>query len=246
MSYVGTGVIDANMNGTLDTGISDPCSLAAWVQLPNHPLAFQVALMLCSTFNAGTFNDSYALRTNSADNSFHFRCQDNAAGASVAAATLTNVEVDGIWIPWIGTVSGDAVGRAIEVGAAGSGTNGAIRTVANGLTKIIIGASAALSQELVGKIAEVCVWTGVISAPNIASYRAGIDPSIIDASNLRCFYPFREDTGTTIANLGLDTGGDLSVTDWAFDADHPTIITGGQAATIYSKLLAGQLSGLVH
>lgn len=245
MSYIGTGVNDANMNGTLDTGISDPCSLACWIKVANHPVAFQVALMLCATFNAGNFNDSYALRTNSTDNIFHVRCQDNAAGASTAAATLTNGTVDGIWLPWIGTISAGDNGRDVYVGAQ-SGTNGATRTVASALTKIIVGASAALSQEFVGRIAEVCVWDGVLSAPNIASYIAGIDPSIIDAGNLRAFYPLRTDTGTSIANLGLDTGGDLSVTDWAFDADHPTIITGGQAATIYSKLLAGQLSGLIH
>lgn len=245
MSYIGTGVTDANMNGTLTTGISDPCSLGCWIKVANHPLAFQVAVMLCSTFNAGTFNDSYALRTNSTDNVFHVRCQDNAAGASTAAASLTNGTVDGIWLPWLGTIASGDNQRDVYVGAQ-SGTNGATRTVAAGLTKIILGASAALSQEFVGRIAEVCVWDSVLSAPDIAAFIAGVDPSIIAASNLRAFYPLRENSGTSIANLGLDTGGDLSVTDWAFDADHPTIITGGQAMSIYSKLLAGPVAGLVY
>lgn len=232
MSYQTESAGNRCFHGTLNTAIAYPLTLLAWVKVTAHPVAFQQALCLCSTYAGGNFNNSHHLRTNSTDDIWHARSQDGSAGANVAAATKN---IDGVWAPWIGRFNASGVGRDCDVSDQ-TGTNGSTRTVTAG-AEVIVGASAVPSQHFDGLLAEVAIWDKILDSTELADIKAGTYPNLVAPSNCVAYYPLS--TNGDLANYGTDSAGDLTaINSPTFSSDHPVMIGGGGANGRRSGFLA--------
>jgi hypothetical protein len=103
------------------------------------------------------------------------------------------------------------------------------RNLTDGLKYVRLGETFAGLQDFAGRLAEVAIWDYALSDSEITSYMNGTPASSIQPSYLIGYWPLNADNSTQ-SNLGVDAGGDLSVTGAVYDADHPTMLTVGQPA----------------
>jgi hypothetical protein len=103
------------------------------------------------------------------------------------------------------------------------------RTVAT-IQHIVAGENFAGGNDLDGLLAELACWDIALNATQITDYLAGTAAPLIAASDLIGYWPLSANNATQ-SNLGVDTGGDLTVTGATYSSDHPTISSGGTTIT---------------
>lgn len=228
MSYL-FNAANERMTGTLTSTYAATCTLALYLKTANHPAAASCIMQLGASSSAVA--DSLALRTTATDNQWGARYTDPAASADTASRTQN---VDTTWAPLVATFP-SASSRIIRVADyANSGSASAARTASDDVMKYLrIGETLAAAEDLGAAgtfyIAEVAIWNAILSQTDIESYMAGTAASSIAAANLIGYWPLNASNATQ-SNLGVDAGGDLSVTGATYDADHPTITTSGPIA----------------
>lgn len=199
-----------------------PSTLAAWIKITVHPIALDCIQMV--GVNSASANNSLILRTGASDNAWQAAVQTGTGGSG-----NTNVvkDVDGVWTPFIGIFISDT---SREIWFSDQNDSSATSNVLTGVLQYIrCGTTLAGANDYTGKIAEMCYWDKQISAGDITNFLAGNSPLTISGANLRGYWPMSSDGGSTEANLGTDSGGDLTWNGTTFDADHPTITGGGSS-----------------
>jgi hypothetical protein len=219
MSYSFDGSND-RMTGTFASTYADPVTLAAFIKVTAHPLATDIILTLGNSSSAN--EDSYALRSNSVDDEWQAIA---TTSTGTTGAGIASVNIDGVWAGYVGKFSHDELRDVYIQTLANTGQGTTPRAVADVLQFIRVGENLAGLLDYAGLIAECAIWNKALSDAEITSYLAGEAASGVAAANLIGYWPLNTDNATQ-SNLGLDAGGNLTVTGATFSADHPTI-TGG-------------------
>lgn len=233
MSYGFDGSGD-RIVGTLTTAVVFPCTIACFIKVTNHPYPTEkVPLMLANA--TGSTNDSAKLRTSTTvDNAWALRYTDSAG---TTASPNKAVTADNTWLPWCATLASDDFTCYVSDNTgAGNSTTNVLDSA--GMTKVHIGEDSSGLYDWLGNIAEVAIWDKVLSSAEVASYCSGTAASSIAAANLRGYWPLNASNATQ-SNLGLDSTGDLTVTNATYDADHPTITSGGHPAASRARGIPG-------
>ncbi len=234
MSYIFDGTND-RMTGSFTSSYGDPLTLAAHIKLPaGHPGVIDYVLSLGASSSAR--NDSYALRLNSVVNEYSMVSFDSADLTTGATTAFDIGTTD--WAGYVGTVNGEANRDVYIKALANTDNNGGTRTVADTLRFIHVGESLVAANDFTGRIAELAIWNKVLSAAEITSYMNGESASTIAAANLIGYWPLSASSATQ-SNLGLDSGGDLTVSGATFSTDHPTITIPGASGRRRRTALLG-------
>jgi hypothetical protein len=221
MSYAFDGANDT-LTGAFGTTYQIPMTIACWIKVAAHPVAGDIIMTVGK--NAAATTDSFDIRSDTTDDVWGMRAIDSAAAASNAMYTLN---IDATWTPIVAVYT-SATDRKIYVGSysnAGSSTQS--RTVLD-VGYVRLGEALNAAGDYVGNIAEAAVWDKALSQAEIEAYCAGTAASGIGASDLIGYWPLNASNATQ-SNLGVDSAGDLTVTSATYDADHPTISSGGAA-----------------
>lgn len=158
-----------------------------------------------------------------ADDASAFMQSTTEAFTSVASDSAG--DWDDIWVPMMGvfsTVGTDDFTLYVEDAAHVSTQTGGrvIGTVAN----IMLGRRATATSPMNGLLAEPCIWDSALTAGNFTSLVGGANPTTIDGSNLKAYYPLDSDTGSSVPDVSGNSGPTLTVTGTvAYNADHPTV-----------------------
>lgn len=231
MSYSFDGANDS-LSGSFTSTYADPVTLACFVKLTTHPVA--VDTFVCLGNSASSFDDSYRIETGSADDAW--RATSRTTGDSQAEITAFNR--DGLWTPVVGVFTSSTL-RDLYVAAIGNtAQNTTTRTVADVLQYLRVGEDLSGGRDFAGKLAEIAIWNKALDSSEITAYLGGTAASGIGAANLIGYWPLSASNATQ-ANLGTDAGGDLTVTNATYSADHPTISSSSvasRAAAYYAML----------
>lgn len=229
MSYVYNGAGDSLDGAFTSSYNGEAITIACYINVADHLGVTTTILMLGN--NSGSQNDAHSLKTVTVDNRWAAQSVDTAGSTDSAVETIN---VDGIWTGLVGTFVSDS-SRVIYVGAIGNtGSSSTSRAVADALKNIRVGRQLGGAQVFTGKIAEVAMWNAVLDSGQITSYLAGTAASSIAPANLIGYWPLSADSPTH-TNLGIDAGGTLTVTGAVFDADHPSIATGGSNIAVKAR-----------
>lgn len=231
MSYSFDGTGDY-LTGSFTSTYADPVTLACWFKVTTHPVALDCLVALGNS--SSSQNDSYMLQTGSADDAW--RATSRTTGDS--SAEVTSLNRDATWTAMVGVFTSNTL-RDLYVGAIGNTAQSTdIRNVADVLQYLSVGHNLASGQNYTGLLAEVAIWNKALDTSEITSYLGGTAASGIGAANLIGYWPLSASNATQ-ANLGTDAGGDLTVTNATYSADHPTISSSSvasRAAAYYAML----------
>lgn len=224
MSYTFDGTNDRITGSFTSTYAGDTFTIAAYVKYTDHPAAIDTIAMIGN--NSGDNLNSHSIRTTGTDNQFAVA---SIEGGTASTASVSHV-ADGTWIPVVGIITSNTQ-RDIRVATyANTAQATTARDVADALQFISIGESLDLANDATMSIAEVAMWNIALGQSAIEAYMAGTVSTAIEAANLIGYWPLSADNATQ-SNEGVDAGGDLSVANAIFNADHPTITAGGGSAT---------------
>jgi hypothetical protein len=239
MSYSFDGTNDV-LTGTFTSSYaSEPLTLACWVKVVTHPIAVDCLIQVGNSNTSQ--NDSQSIKTLNVDNAWN---GVSINGAGETDSCQVDIDIDGVWAGIVATFSSSTL-RSIYIQALANQDDGFQESILADLMKYIsVGSNLAGSQDFgaassnAGKLAEIAVWDAVLSDDDITSYLAGITAASIDASNLIGYWPLSASSGTQ-SNLGLDAGGDLTVSGATFSSDHPTITIPGASGRRRRTALMG-------
>lgn len=211
-----------NAIGAFASTYGGPITLGCWFKFTDHPVAIDVLVQVGESNSSS--DESYVLRTTSTDNQFTAYVQ-GSGGSGIANVSKSGI--DGVWTPFLGvyiaaddrdSYVGDAVGGSLVAAS-----------FPDAVQHVRLGENMGAGQDYTGLLAEVCVWNKELDAGEIAAFLAGDSPLSIAGANLVGYWPMSANGGSSEANLGVDTGGDLTFSGPVFDADHPTISGGGSS-----------------
>jgi len=225
MSYFFDGS-NSSLLGQFNTALQQPVSIGIWFRILAHPL--QADCMLQLNNDQVDSEDIVIIRTDATADTY----QGRADALNLAACNIVRAAV-GAWTPaiWISTnTAGGKFFLADQVNTSG------INVICAPMAFIGVGETTHLTQDFSGWLAEPAVWDRVLTDEEAALYLAGNRAAVIAEANLRGYWPMDEDSPTH-ANLGLDTGGLLTVTGATFDADHPPIL----GPPVVTEPLMGQI-----
>lgn len=221
------------MLATLATPIAMPFMMGFFFKPVNYILATRGIATLSANVAVA---DSFGWRmANNADNRWTWYNRD----ATVQREVSIDRAIDNTWTGFLG-LARSTTSRICWVGDNTPSTEGTgLASMGTSFTLLRLGEEGGggndLGQDLLDqKIAEFCLWdcSGLtdsrLSDQEIADFMGGLSAAFIQPSKLRVYSPFSS-AGGTQANLGLDTGGDFTVTGATFDTDHPIISGGGSA-----------------
>jgi hypothetical protein len=222
VSYLFDGVNDG-LTGTFTSTYTDPITLACFVKVAAHPVAFGTLVQIGNS-NA-SIDETYTIRTSSTDDLWE----------AVSRNTLTSnanvtLNIDGVWAGIIGVFINDSLRELYLKTTATMDSNTGNRPVADVNQFISIGLGMGGAQDFTGNIAEAAIWNKALTSADITRYLAGVRALRIAPANLIGYWPLSASNATQ-ENLGVDTGGDLTVTAALFDADHP-VITDSEVVSI--------------
>ena len=231
MSYSFDGTNDY-LSGSFTSTYADPVTLACFVKLTTHPVA--VDCFVCLGNSSSSFDDSYRIETGSTDDAW--RATSRTTGDS--QAEITSLNRDATWTPVVGVFTSNTL-RDLYVAAIGNTAQSTTsRAVADVLQYVRVGEELSGGRDFNGLIAEVAIWNKALDTSEITSYLGGTAASGIAAANLIGYWPLSASNATQ-SNLGTDAGGDLTVTNATYSADHPTISSSSvasRAAAYYAML----------
>lgn len=224
---------DGRLGGTLTGSYgSNGITFGAFLKMTAHPLASDCYLAFGNS--TGTVDDSIALRTGGSAG--QWQVLSTVTGGANASALISGFTPDAAtigttynatagWFAFVGQVAADDNLRVGWIGnTSNTATSGVLRVIGNALKHVYIGENLAASQDANALVAEVAIWDGILSTPQVASYMAGNVASGIQAANLIAYYALK-DSGV-LTNAGTDSGGTLTplaLGGQAWDSDHPTI-----------------------
>jgi hypothetical protein len=215
MSYLFDGANDT-MTGTFTSTYADPVTLACWIKITAHPVAAD-ALIYFGNSSSST-DESYATRTSTTDDAWSAISRTTLNGT----ATLSDVNVDGVWAPIVGVFVSDDLRYIYAKSPQLVASDTTSRAVADVLQFVRLGETFTAAQDFTGRMAEVAIWNVGLTTKDVTRYMVGVSASIIQPANLIGYWPLIVDSSTQ-QNLGVDATGDLTVTSALVDADHPII-----------------------
>jgi hypothetical protein len=222
MSYL-FDAANEKMVGTLATAITYPITQIAAVKFATHPNTNRWLMGLGKSPSSNSGSVSIRL---SNGNTWTAPAFDDGGTADTANASPHNY--DGVWVRVLAEFLSDT-SRSIYVGSIGNtDTNVQSAVITGTLDDIKIGESFAGTTDLGTDdtlVAEVAIWNAELTTQQKTDALAGNIVTGIQPSLLVGYWPMSSDSGGTIANLGTDSNGDLTVTGATFDPDHPTIIS---------------------
>lgn len=232
MSYL-FNALNERLTGTLTTSISPPFTMGCWIKVPDYQLANRAFFSLGASVSQDT--SAWIRMNNSLDNEWQAVVRDTTTRL---VSRTTNR--DGVWFAFISRVI-SATSRFCDDDT-GTSAQGTASCTLSGLTLIRLGEDAAggtdLGTDSVNRyVAEPAIWDANLGSSDVAAYLAGTAASSIAASNLRFYVPCA--VNGVLDNLGLDAGGDLTVSGATWDADHPTITTPSGFSKTNRQLLLG-------
>ena len=214
------------MSGTFNTPYTVPLTMGCWIKYADHPESVDRILVLHKDAN----NDEYiSLQSSGTADRLDAR-QSDSGGDSAAFHTSSVGEYNGVWVPLVITSETTSLWNIFVELITNTDDNSTSRDP-GAIGEISVGDAPSGSGHWINNIAECAIWDGELSNANVTSFLGGTCAADIDASNLRGYWSMDTDNSTQ-ANEGTDIGGDLTVTNAVFDADHPTITCGGTIAPL--------------
>ena len=218
MSYLFDGANDRLTGTFTSTYNAEGVTLAAFVKVTAHPIAVDSIIQFGNSSSSD--DQSHWIVTSGTDNHWLLRSRTTI---SVSADRFENI--DGIWAAIVGVITNDSLRDIYVNGISNTAQSTGTQAVADVLQFVRLGEDMTGAQDFTGRIAEVAIWNAALNSSQITSYIAGTAASGIAAANLIGYWPLSASASPQL-NLGIDSGGDLTVTGAVFDADHPTISQG--------------------
>jgi len=220
-----------NIKGSFTGTFAIPVSILCWVKgtIMGSDAYFYFGK------NPSDGNDSVHVGTGSAATKIEAGATDSAGVERSADYTTGAAEYDDVWVPVLGVfTSSNNRDIYIEV-IANTANSGAARTVAGLLKHLIAGENPSGSQPWTGLLAELAVWDKALVSGEITDLldnaKAPVD---VANANLIGYWSLDHDDSTPDDESG-NGGPTLTVTGATFDADHPSIVSGGSIVPILSQ-----------
>ena len=215
MSYLFDGANDS-LAGTFSSTYADPVTLACWLKVTAHPVANDAMLMFGNS--SSVIDHSYVLKTSTSDDVWQAVARDTTNSGAVSPVT----NVDGIWAAMVGVFTNNDL-RDVYILHPGLTARDTVNKAPNDVLQFIrVGEDLSGLQDYADRLAEISIWNAALTTKDITRYMVGVSAAIIAPANLIGYWPLNANNATQ-QNLGIDAGGDLTVTGAVFDADHPLI-----------------------
>lgn len=224
MSYL-CDAIGEKLQGQFASTYSYPITLGIWVKASDWDASNRYALQLGNITN--NWDDSLSIRNAGTADSMAASHISTAGGVSSAERAFDSpAQYDDVWLPVIATFLSDTERNVFYGNISQTVQSVVSQTVTETLDHICVGNSLETGNDefVDGLIAEAAIWNKELTPEEITNYLVGTQAKTIASANLIGYWPLSLDNSTQL-NQGSDTGGDLTVTNATFTADHPTIVT---------------------
>jgi hypothetical protein len=222
VSYLFDGAGDG-LTGTFTSTYTDPITLACFVKVTAHPVAFGTLVQVGNS--SSSVDETYWLRASSTDDLW-----DAVSRNTASSNASISLNIDGVWAGIIGIFTNDSLRDVYLQTTANTDNNTGNRPVADVIQFISVGLGMSGGQGFTGNIAEAAIWNKALTSADITRYLAGVRALRIAPANIIGYWPLSA-ANATQENLGVDTAGNLTVANAVFAADHP-VITDSEAVNI--------------